>query len=147
MSSSAQCRVDKIVKVVYHRLFEWTMAFVMVFIGLHLILFPTSIAASSFDRLLHFIPEHFFAVVFLAAGLGRITALVVNGISPTLGPKVRGLGSSLGAVIWCQIAYSLYIHSVAGDIPPSPGIPVYAMLVIAEVAATYKAAADVRAIR
>jgi len=115
---TVRCRFDKIARMVFHRLFEWAMAMALFGLGVHLTLFPNAIAASSFDHIIRTIPEHWLAGFFLVIGMARVSALIVNGASPNIGPKVRGVASSASAMVWAQLAYSLYVHSIAGDIPP-----------------------------
>lgn len=139
-----RCRVDRVMRAIHVRLFEWAMALILVGVSFHLAIWPQAVAASSLSYILDYVPEQWLGLVFCVVGLARIAALIVNGHSPDIGPKVRGIGSICGAVIWAQMAAALYIHGIVGNLPPSPGISVYAVLTLAELVATFKAAADVR---
>jgi len=51
------------------------------------------------------------------------------------------IGALSGALIWVQVSISLYLLSAMLGTPPSPNIPVYFVLSIAELVSLYRALA------
>lgn len=127
-----------------NRLFEWTMTCALFGLGIQLLIWPHAMSASSFRFLLDVIGAQYLMMFYLFVGWFRGVALFLNGNWPTWGPRVRALGAMLGAGVWMQMDISLIRLIPEQGTPPSPGIPVYSALVIAELISTYRAAADAR---
>jgi hypothetical protein len=127
-----------------NRLFEWTMAFAFVFLGLQLVIWPTALANSKFQFLLDVIKPEVLAVLSLIVGLLRLVALYRNGQWPTWGPHVRAFCALATALVLLQMDVSLYLVQSAAQAPPSPTLPIFSALVLAEFYSTYRAAADAR---
>jgi hypothetical protein len=127
-----------------NRLFEWTMTCALFALGVHLLIWPDAIKASSFRILLNVIGSDSMMAFYLLVGGFRAVALYLNGNWPVWGPQVRALGALAGAVVWLQMDIALAQLAPAVGTPPSPGIPVYTALFIAELYSTYRAAADAR---
>lgn len=142
-----QSTFDRAVRAIYHRLFEWTMIGCMLGMAVHLTIWPDAIVWSSFRLILNYVAEGWMPVFFYAIGFLRVGALMVNGRWPEYGPKLRGASAAAAAFIWGEMAVALFEHSIDHQIPPSPGIPIYVALALAELFVTYKAAADVRVVR
>lgn len=126
-----------------NRLFEWYAAVALTLLGLHTLVWPHAVGASAFRLMLDFVPPQNLAAFFLMVGLLRGAALIANGQWPFIGPHLRALGALCGAVIWLQMTVALFLLIELQRTPPSPGIPVYFAMFVAELAATYRAAADV----
>jgi hypothetical protein len=127
-----------------NRLFEWTMTAALLGLGVHLLIWPDAMRASSFRILLSAVGSDYLTAFYLFVGCFRAAALWLNGNWPRWGPQVRALGALLGAVVWLQMDIALAQLAPAVGIPPSPGIPVYSALFLAELYSTYRAASDAR---
>jgi hypothetical protein len=125
-----------------NRLFEWTMALILILLGLWMLVFPASMGASSFRFINAMIGNFSLMAFFLLVGFGRVAALIANGRWKVWGGRIRALGSWAGAIIWLQMAVALSLLISNVGTPPSPGIPVYFALAIAELISTYRARAD-----
>jgi len=84
--------------------------------------------------------------VLLGAGAFRCAALIANGSSMVIGPRVRAIGALCGAVIWVQFGMALIKLSVDQHFT-SPGIPFWFMFTLAELRVVYRAVLDVRTAR
>jgi hypothetical protein len=127
-----------------NRLFEWTMTFTLIGLGVHLIIWPGAVAASKFQFMLDMIGSQTLMLAYLIIGILRATALFLNGNWPVWGPLVRAYTSLGGALVWFQMDASLYLAQRAINADPSPSLWLYTALVGAELYSTYRAAADAR---
>lgn len=126
------------------RLFEWAMTVALIWLGVHLLMWPRAVEASAFRAILEVVSIEVLTAIYLFIGTFRIVALYANGRSLVWGPAVRAVGALFGAGVWLQMDYALLrLHMDFGS-PPSPGLPLYSVLVGAELLSTYRAAADVR---
>jgi hypothetical protein len=139
-----RCAFDRIVRLIASRLFEWVSSFMMLGIGVHLMLWPNAVRGNAFAFLLHYIPAEAMSLFFWLLAISRISALIINGHAPRLGPIVRGCASGMASIIWGQMAVTLYVLNAAGDGAPSSGIPIYSVLMLAELFSVYRASSDVR---
>lgn len=124
-----------------NRLFELAMAVAMIALGLHLLIWPAALGASAFRFMVETLPPQFVSSVFFAFGMLRIAALIANGRWPVHGPKLRALGCLAGGCMWAQMDIALIALIPKVGSPPSPGIPVYAVLTIFELISFYRALA------
>lgn len=127
-----------------NRLFEWTMAFALLGLGVHLAVWPHAMGASAFRFILEVVGSQNLTIFYLMVGIFRIVALVANGRWQTWGPRVRALAALCGAGVWLQMDIALLKLVPEVGSPPSPGIPVYSALFLAELVSTYRAAVDGR---
>lgn len=125
------------------RLFEWVMSVSMVLLGLEILLWPETLQASAFQWFTMLVNAEFCGVLMLLSGGFRCLALIANGSSMVIGPRVRAAGALCGAVIWVQFGTALVKLSVDQHFP-SPGIPFWYMFTIAELRIAYRAVLDVR---
>lgn len=125
------------------RLFEWVMSVSMVLLALEIFIWPFTLNASAFQWATMVMNSEFIGVVLFCAGWFRCLALIANGSSLTIGPRVRAIGALCGAVVWFQFGLALLKLSVDQNFP-SPGIPFWFMFTIAELRITYRAVLDVR---
>jgi hypothetical protein len=117
----------------------------MLGIGVHLLIWPAAMGASSFRLLLLVIGDvHALTAFFIAVGMFRAFALIANGKWHIYGSRIRAFSALLSGVVWLQLAIALVLLIPAQGTPPSPGIPVYTVLFLAELYSTYRAASDGR---
>lgn len=121
------------------RLFDWTMAGAMVGLAVMIRIWPGTIESSAFRYLSLVLSSGNVGVFLFLGGLARGVALWANGRSIWCGPILRSGGALVGCLIWALMASSLFVlHKVTGS-TPSPGIPVYTMLCVGELACFYRA--------
>jgi hypothetical protein len=125
------------------RLFEWVMSISMVLLAVEILIWPDTLQASAFQWVVQVMPVDFVWVALLLAGWFRVLALVANGSSLVIGPRVRSIGALVGAVIWIQFGAALVKLSIDQHFA-SPGIPFWFMFTVAELRITYRAVLDVR---
>ncbi len=122
-----------------NRLSEVATAAMMLGLALEIGIWPESIGASAFHRILAVLPETWLGWGFLVAGTARLAALCANGSWPFYGPLLRAAGALSGALIWFQMCLALFVLIPETGRPPSPGIPVYLVLTILELLSMYRA--------
>jgi hypothetical protein len=125
------------------RLFEWVMSVSMVILAVEIFVWPVTLKASAFQWAVLVMNSELVGVVLFFAGWFRCLALVANGSSMAIGPRVRAVGALCGAVVWFQFGLALVKLSVDQNFP-SPGIPFWFMFTLAELRITYRAVLDVR---
>lgn len=128
------------------RLFEWVMSISMVILAVEIFVWPVTIKASAFQWAATVMSTEAIGGVLFFAGWFRCMALIANGSSLAVGPRVRALGALCGAVVWFQFGLALLKLSVDQSFP-SPGIPFWFMFTLAELRITYRAVLDVRTAR
>lgn len=128
------------------RLFEWVMSVSMVLLAVEIFVWPVTLKASAFQWATLVMNTEFVGFIMFGAGLFRLMALVANGSSLAIGPRVRAIGALVGAVMWVQFGLALLKLSVDQNFP-SPGIPFWFMFTLAELRITYRAVLDVRTSR
>lgn len=126
------------------RLFEWTMAAVLLGLGVWLVIWPASMRHSAFRLMLDFIGPQFLTALYLVVGAGRLAALWINGRSHVIGPHVRAAGCVVGAMIFFQMDLALLGLIELQQTDPSPGIVMYSALAAAEIYSTYWAVRDAK---
>ena len=131
--------VELIVKHFEKRIFELAMAIAQLGEGILLTLSPRSLEASSFHFMLDHLTLEMCVLLYVGVGTGRIIALYLNGHWMPYGAWVRVAGAAIGAFLWLQMVFALLIYNSAVDLPYSPGIPVYATLVLFEIVSGYRA--------
>lgn len=126
------------------RLFEWVMASAMIGFGVEIMIWPSTIQASAFHHILNVISAPYMSFFFVFFGMLRVAALVANGNWPKHGPHFRAAGAGVAAMLWGQLGMSLLLLAPVNHGIPSPGIPVYAALVLGELVSAYRAITDAR---
>lgn len=127
-----------------NRLFEWTMTVALLSIGIELLIWPGSIAASKLQFMLDVLGSNTLTIFYLLVGWFRGIALYLNGGWPVWGARVRTFCAIGGSLVWLQMGISLIIAQLALGAPPSPSVPIFLALAAAELYSTYRAAADAR---
>lgn len=125
------------------RLFEWVMSISMVILAIEIFVWPETLNASAFQWVTKVMSRDFVGIVVFIAGWFRCLALIANGSSLVIGPRVRAIAAIAGAVIWVQFGTALVKLSVEQHFP-SPGIPFWYMFTVAELRIAYRAVLDVR---
>jgi hypothetical protein len=128
------------------RLFEWVMSVSMALLAVEIFVWPDALRDSAFQWVVLVLPVDLIGAVLLGAGIFRCAALIANGSSMVIGPRVRAIGALCGAVIWMQFAGALIKFSVEQH-SASPGIPFWFVFTLAELRITYRAVLDVRIAR
>jgi hypothetical protein len=124
------------------RLSELSSALIFTALSFHLLIWPGSVAASSFHRIVDIIDPAYLSIFFGLLGSSRLAALVANGAWPQYGPWMRAIGAFAGAMIFGNMSAALYINApISAGYAPSPGIPVYLILAVIELLSMYKALA------
>lgn len=117
------------------RLFEWAMAIALMAFGLHVLLFPGTMASSRYAGVLLVLSIAQFGLVCILLGGVRVVALRRNGLWPHWGPRIRALAALGACAIWLQLAVSLAQHA-------SPGLWIYVVLAGAELRSVWRARRD-----
>lgn len=126
-----------------NRLFEWTTTVMLILIGIHLTIWPNAVNNSAFRFIYDIVGASVLLSAYLFVGWFRVLALIANGRWPRWGPRIRAVGCVLGALIWLNMDMALVQLARTGNVP-SPGIWVYATLVVSELISAYRAASDAR---
>lgn len=83
------------------------------------------------------------ALIFVAVGAASIVALIVNGNSIAIGPRVRSICAIIRAILWGQFVLSmLHVSMVQGF--PSPMVFFFSIFTASELYVVYRAVLDVR---
>lgn len=125
------------------RFFEFATSLILIGMAIHLQTWPQSVAASSFHELVHHINPNLLGFFFGIFGGLRLSALIANGMWPSVGPWLRATGAFFGALVFANMAAALYQGDAAVFASPSPAIPVYIVLALFELLSVYKALARV----
>ncbi len=130
---------------IINRQAECTMAIMMLGAALTIAIDPSSLSRGGFVRLgtVGFGPLTLFVMLFLA-GLLRGISLLANGQWPRYGPLTRALGAGFGALLWSQMAYSIYVWSATKGYL-SMGVSIYLSLALSEFISIFRAVRDARA--
>lgn len=139
-------RVIPMVRVLRHiegRLFEWTMSVICLSLGLAMTCFPRMVGGSILQVLLFLVSPQQAIAIFLILGIVGTTALIANGASFKVGPRVRSICAIMRSMLWIQFALSMFIVSVKQGFP-SPMIFVFPYLALSELYVVYRAVLDVK---
>jgi hypothetical protein len=126
------------------RLFEWVTTIIMLGMAATIIAYPDTLARGAFRYMLvaGFTPLG-LGLFFSVVGCVRLTALIINGRSPTWGPRLRAVGAVGGVFIWSWMAVALaYLANDTGV--PSIGIFNWVGLTLGEIVSCARASSDVR---
>lgn len=147
-------RIEQLAKFFGHysapasdRLFEWMTSSMMICSAFLLAIWPHSIGTGSYKLMLQVgVSAQFLSLTFGTFGILRMVALVVNGLWPTWGPRLRAIGAAGGAFVWAQMFMALTWYSLVTTYPPSPsmGLSVYFFLMIGELRSCWIAATSVK---
>lgn len=125
------------------RLYEWVMSGSMLALGLVIIVWPKVANGSILNVVVSAIGGTSTALVFLIIGLLRAAALIANGQSMLIGPRIRSLSAFVASILWASVVISMAQVSVNQGFP-SPMVIFFSAFTGAEVYISYRAALDVR---
>lgn len=125
------------------RALECQQAVIMIMISVAVLLTPDTVAKGAFKYMISLgWSPLFFAIVMLITGAVRIWALWINGTGQPYGPRVRAFTALIGAVIWLQMSFSLFILTKDTQ-TLSIGTGVWATMALFELYSCYRAGIDV----
>lgn len=125
------------------RLYEWVMSVGSFIISLMIVVWPEISRGPNFQFMSTYLSESVIIFVFLLNSIAKIGALLANGGSLAVGPRVRAACAGVYALIWAQFVMSLIKISVDQGYPAA-GIPFWGMFTLAEIYVAYRATLDVR---
>lgn len=112
-------------------------------LGLAMLIWPKMAKGSIVTVLIDIVGWPAAAIVFVLIGLFSVVALIVNGRSLAIGPRVRSICAILRSVLWAQFTLSmLHVSFVQGF--PSPMVVFFSVFTAAEFYVVYRAVLDVR---
>lgn len=125
------------------RLFEWAISVSIVFLSLTLFVWPQITLAPAFQLFAFIVPSRLIGLSLLICGVACIAALIANGASMTIGPRVRSWTALARAVLMLQFGISTlqagieqgYLYTVT---------PFWFTFALAELWVAYRAVLDVR---
>jgi hypothetical protein len=126
-----------------NRLYEWSMATAMTVFGVMMLLWPRMSNGSILHLLTQYVSGEIIALIFLVTGALRIAALIANGGSMWIGPRIRSVSAIISACLWAEFTLSMIEVSYKQGFP-SPMVPFWFTFMIAELYVTYRAGLDVR---
>ncbi len=130
----------------YHidgRLFEWAMSIPVVMVSLMLFVWPQIAEAPAFHLFANLVPVKIIGIVLLICGVTCIVALLVNGASMVLGPRVRAWAALIRSMLWLQFFISTLQAGIEQGYPYTV-TPFWITFALAEVWVAYRAVLDVR---
>jgi hypothetical protein len=122
------------------RVSDWFAGSVMLSFGVALIAWPSILHTFAYYRLLsRILPDCFWGYVCLTIGIGRVTALTINGTFPLFrwSPQLRLAMASMSSFIWFQIALGLLVSD-----QPTAMIAVYPQLFLFDMYNVFLAASE-----
>jgi hypothetical protein len=125
------------------RLHEWLMAGGMVMLGLSMMLWPKIANGSIMQILVQTIGGFAVALVFFFVGVSSLAALVANGNSLEIGPRIRAFSAVIRAILWASFTLSMTRVSIEQGFP-SPMVFFWGPFTVAEIYISYRATLDVR---
>lgn len=125
------------------RLYEWTMGAAMIAFGIGMLFFPRMAHGSILQILFSVFNSFVIGVIFLTTGMARISALIANGNSLQIGPRVRAYAALISSVLWTTFTLSMARVSIEQGFP-SPMVFYWGFFTAAEVYISYRAVLDVR---
>jgi hypothetical protein len=125
------------------RLYEWAMGLIMISLGLAMTIWPAMCRGSILQVLLAIMPEAVAGLLFLVLGILRLFALIANGSSCVIGPRLRTTVATVASMIWTTFTLSMSEVSIKQGFP-SPMVFFFSVFTLAELYVSYRAALDVR---
>jgi hypothetical protein len=128
---------------VENRLFEWAMSIPIVILAMMLFIWPQITAAPAFRLFAWALPAYLIGVSFLICGVTSIVALLVNGASMVIGPRVRAWAAVARALLMLQFGISTLQAGIEQGYPYTVQ-PYWFTFALAELWVAYRAVLDVR---
>jgi hypothetical protein len=125
------------------RQFEWTFSFICLLLGVSMFVWPKTAHGSIMRVLVELVGWPIIAAVFFIVGFTSMIALVANGQSLAIGPRVRAVSAIARSTLWMQFTLSMTIVSIDQGFP-SPMLFVWPVVAASEFYVVYRAVLDVR---
>lgn len=126
-----------------NRLPEWLLTIPLVILSPMLFVWPQIAEAPAFQLFAAVVPTRLIGVLLLIVSVSCVVALLVNGASMVIGPRVRSWAALARAVLWLQFGFSTIEASLAQGYPYTV-TPFWFTFAIAEIYVAYRAVLDVR---
>jgi hypothetical protein len=127
-----------------NKFFEWVSSAMLLGLAIEMLIWPQILQASAFRYVAMAGHAQAVGTLMLMAAVASFIALVVNGRSDMVGPKVRAWTALFRGIVWMQMDIALLLIIGENKGTPSPGIPIYFFLTVGEFYAAWRAATDVR---
>ena len=118
------------------------MVLAMTSLGIWLLIWPSAIDASAFRFILFESHSGFLPWFFITCGALSAMALGANGHIGSTGCRIRAWAAMIRGVLWLEMAIALVLLFINTGSIPSPGIPIYSVLMVGELLSCYVAARD-----
>lgn len=130
------------------RLFEWAFSVPMILMGLAILIWPMIAHGSILQVLGKFFGWIGFGsagigLTFVLVGITGLVALIANGNSHRIGPRLRSMSAVVRSVLWLTFVLSMARISIDQGFP-SPMVFFWSSFAGAEIYISYRAALDVR---
>jgi hypothetical protein len=125
------------------RLFEWAFSVPMIMLGVSILIWPMVAQGSILRVLVLSIGDIATALAFVIIGITGIVALIANGSSLRIGPRLRAFSAIIRSILWLTFVLSMARVSINQGFP-SPMVFFWSSFTGAEVYISYRAALDVR---
>jgi hypothetical protein len=117
----------------------------MIMLGIAILVWPVIAHGSILRLLVTVIGAVGAALVFITIGIVGMVALIANGSSLRIGPRLRALSAIIRSILWISFALSMARVSFEQGFP-SPMVFFWSSFTGAEIYISYRAALDVRSI-
>lgn len=135
------------VRIAYYvdgtRLLEWAVSIPLVVLAFLLFRWPQMTSAPAFRLFAEWAPGELIGVSFLICGVSCIVALLVNGSSASIGPRIRSWCALARAVLLIQFGISSLQAGFEQNFPYTV-TPFWFSFALAELWVAYRAVLDVR---
>jgi hypothetical protein len=115
----------------------------VVMLSLMLFIWPQITSAPAFRLFAWLAPPELIGVSMLICGVACIVALLVNGASLSIGPRVRAWSALARAILWLQFGISTLQAGIEQGYPYTVQ-PFWFTFALAELWVAYRAVLDVR---
>ena len=125
------------------RLHEWVMAASMMMLGVAMLFWPRVASGSILQIVVFSLGGIITALVFLGVGMSSLAALIANGHSMKIGPRIRTFSAIIRSMLWASFTMSMVRVSYDQGFP-SPMVFIWGPFTVAEIYISYRAVLDVR---
>lgn len=112
-------------------------------LGTAMLIYPKMAHGSILQVLLRLVSETQAAFIFFVVGYLGVGALIANGASLKVGPRIRSLVAVARSILWAQFTLSMADVSISQGFP-SPMVFFFSLFTTAEIFISYRAVLDVR---
>ena len=128
------------------RLLEWTNSLAFMLLGLFIFIWPNTINSPALQLLAWLLPPWLVGIMLITCGVICINALIINGKSSIIGPRIRSWTALLRAMLLLQFGLSALQSSFVQGFPYTV-VPFWFLMAFAELWTSYRAVLDVRTLR